>query len=193
MDVREPQEFEAGHLPEAINIPYSQIEKRAAEIEKDHPYIFYCISSSWRAPYSANTLADLGYTNVYVLEGGINAWNAGGQVLYASQKSIPPMVALYPKGLTKELYHPADQQYLKKIQITSEELAQYDGKNGRPAYVAIDSIIYDVTQSRLWRGGEHDPSHGKATAGRDLTEIIKDAPHGREHLEKFPVVGSLKQ
>jgi predicted heme/steroid binding protein len=62
----------------------------------------------------------------------------------------------------------------------------------QPAYVAVNGIIYDLTQSRLWRGGVHDPSKGKAMAGRDLTEVLKDSPHGDSHLKDFPVVGYLK-
>ena len=43
--------------------------------------------------------------------------------------------------------------------------------------MAVDGVIYDLTQSRLWREGNHDPSHGRAGAGRDLTEVIKESPH----------------
>ena len=75
--------------------------------------------------------------------------------------------------------------------MTLEELSHYDGKDGRPAYVAVKVLIYDLTESRLRRGGEHDPSKGKATAGRDLTEVLKDSPHGDKHLKDFPVVGEL--
>ncbi len=191
VDVREPQEYEAGHIEGAVNIPYREIEQRAKEINSIDSYIFYCIHSSWRAPYVANLLADQGHTNVYVLEGGIAAWNAGGQVIYSSNGTEEPQVALYPQGLEKKLTHPADHSYPDKINLTKEELKNYDGQDGKPAYVAVDDIIYDVTNSRLWRGGMHDPSEGKATAGRDLTEVLKESPHGKENLERFPVVGTL--
>lgn len=43
IDVREPAEFEAGHLEGALNIPHTQIERRSDEITKDHPHVVYCI------------------------------------------------------------------------------------------------------------------------------------------------------
>jgi predicted heme/steroid binding protein/rhodanese-related sulfurtransferase len=191
IDVREKDEFDEGHLPGAINIPYNEIEGRLAEFDRERRQVLYCIASSWRAPYSANLLADHGFTNVYVLEGGVAAWNAGGQIIYPTNSRVPGTVAAYPKDLHKILIHPPDKKYDTRIHITAEELNQYDGKNGRPAYVAVNGVIYDLTASRLWRGGEHDPSHGEALAGRDLTETLKDSPHGDKHLKNFPVVGSL--
>jgi predicted heme/steroid binding protein len=73
-------------------------------------------------------------------------------------------------------------------QFTVEELKQFDGKDGRPAYVAYNGKVYDVTQSSLWDSG----MHFEHLAGADLTEIFKDAPHGEEVLERVPIVGELK-
>ncbi len=70
--------------------------------------------------------------------------------------------------------------------FTPSELKKYDGKNGRRAYVACNGIVYDVTESFLWKNGKHQALH---EAGRDLTEEIKEAPHGEEFLKKFPIVG----
>jgi len=74
--------------------------------------------------------------------------------------------------------------------FTREELRQYDGKDGRPAYVALQGKVYDVSASFLWRGGKHQALH---QAGADLTEALKSAPHGEELLTKFPVVGELPE
>ena len=192
IDVRDPREYDVGHIEGAINIPYLEVEKHAKEFKRrKHFYVFYCIYSAWRAPYAANTLADLGFRNVYILQGGISAWNAGGQVIFPNRPDGKISIAPYPPDLPKTLYHPRDRQYPRKVDLTVEELSRYDGKNGRAAYVAVDNVIYDVTQSRLWRGGVHDPSEGRAVAGRDLTEVFKHAPHGKDHLERFPVAGSL--
>ena len=191
IDVREPEEFQAGHLPGAINIPYAQVEERMDQLSREIPQIIYCIHSSWRAPYVANLLLDNGIENVYVLEGGVSAWNAGGTVVYpTTSKKIN--IAPYPKDLVKDLKHPPARDYKTKIDLTPQQLKEFDGKNGRPAYVAVDGIIYDVTTSRLWRGGDHDPSHGEAKAGQDLSEALKLAPHSVENLHRFPVVGQLK-
>ncbi len=191
IDVREPEEFAAGHLQGALNIPHSQIEGRAGEVTRDHPHVVYCIHSSWRAPYAANALADIGYGNVHVLDGGISAWHEGGQAVYATSPGREPAVAPYPEGLSRSLRHPRDRSYDERLDLTADELSAYDGKDGRPAYVALEGVVYDVTNSRLWRAGEHDPSHGRAQAGRDLTPVFGKAPHGLENLERFPVVGRL--
>jgi predicted heme/steroid binding protein len=72
--------------------------------------------------------------------------------------------------------------------FTLEELAGFDGKNGRRAYVAVKSKVYDVTDDPLWTGGDHQGSH---QAGRDLTAEIDLAPHGPENLDRVTLVGAL--
>lgn len=72
--------------------------------------------------------------------------------------------------------------------FTEEELAKYDGKNGNLAYVAYKGKVYDLTESFLWKNGIHQVLH---SAGLDLTDALKQAPHGDNVLEKFPVVGSI--
>ncbi len=191
VDVREPKEFEVGHIPGAINLPYAEAEEKINNLDWSKSHVFYCIHSTWRAPYVANLAADLGHKNSYILEGGIAAWNAEGQELIALDSTKKPEVADYPKDLPKILKTPPLREYKTKINLTPSQLSEFNGKNGRPAYVAVDGIIYDLTESRLWRGGEHDPSHGEAQAGRDLSEMIKQSPHGKKNLERFPVVGWL--
>lgn len=72
--------------------------------------------------------------------------------------------------------------------FTLEELAVYDGTNGNPAYIAVDGIVYDVTNVSQWRGGQHNGF----TAGKDLTEEIKTiSPHGVSKLVGLVVVGTL--
>ncbi|MFB2623916.1 MULTISPECIES: cytochrome b5 domain-containing protein [Methanothermobacter] len=73
-------------------------------------------------------------------------------------------------------------------EFTPDDLRKFDGISG-PAYVACDGIVYDVSESFLWRDGRHQVIH---RAGGDLTHELEKAPHGRELLERFPVVGTLK-
>lgn len=72
--------------------------------------------------------------------------------------------------------------------ITLEELKQYDGKNGKPAYIAYQGKVYDVSQSRLWSEGDHMGLH---EAGKDLTDDIDLAPHREEVLERAKLVGNV--
>jgi len=72
--------------------------------------------------------------------------------------------------------------------FTLEELKKYDGKDGRPAYIAYKDKVYDVTEDFLWMGGDHQGEH---VAGRDLTEDMALAPHGEDVLERVKQVGVL--
>jgi predicted heme/steroid binding protein len=72
--------------------------------------------------------------------------------------------------------------------FTLEELKQYDGRDGRPAYIAYKGKVYDVTDSFLWIDGDHQGQHA---AGKDLTEDMALAPHGEETLERIKIVGVL--
>ena len=73
--------------------------------------------------------------------------------------------------------------------MTRKELADFDGREGRKAYGAVNGTIYDFTESPLWKNGDHQGAH---QAGQDLTEELKDAPHVRAVIERFPVVGRLE-
>ncbi len=70
------------------------------------------------------------------------------------------------------------------------ELNRFDGKEGRPLYIVFEGKIYDLTQSRLWLEGKHMGVH---TRNENLTDTIRGAPHSREVLERFPLVGRLEE
>ncbi|MEN6318489.1 MAG: DUF2231 domain-containing protein [Syntrophaceae bacterium] len=70
-----------------------------------------------------------------------------------------------------------------------ESLAQFNGKEGRPCYIAHKGKVFDVGTSKLWNNGLHMKRH---TAGHDLTTDIEAAPHGPEKLDLYPQVGVLK-
>jgi predicted heme/steroid binding protein len=72
--------------------------------------------------------------------------------------------------------------------FSKEELAQYNGKNGAPAYIVYKGKVYDVSTSFIWKIGRHQVVHN---AGEDLTGGFEQAPHGVEMLERFPVIGTL--
>jgi len=73
--------------------------------------------------------------------------------------------------------------------MTREELSHYNGKDGRPAYIAYKGIVYDVSESDMWEDGEHQGEH---VAGVDLTEALQYAPHGEEVFSGFNTVGKLE-
>jgi len=75
------------------------------------------------------------------------------------------------------------------LELDKNQLSEHNGQDGKPAYVAFDGKIYDVTNSKMWKKGLHMNRHH---AGQDLTEAIGAAPHGPEVLTRFQQVGTLK-
>ena len=73
--------------------------------------------------------------------------------------------------------------------FTEEELKQYDGLEGRPAYFAYKGKVYDASGSSHWYEGDHAGMH---QAGQDLTAAMDDAPHDEDVILELPVVGILK-
>jgi predicted heme/steroid binding protein/uncharacterized membrane protein len=75
-------------------------------------------------------------------------------------------------------------------EFDSAELAQFNGENGKPIYIAHGGKVYDVSESKLWRKGVHMQRH---RAGQDLSTDIQAAPHETDVLERYPQVGILKK
>ncbi len=75
-----------------------------------------------------------------------------------------------------------------KQDLTVEELHSFDGKEGRPAFIAYNGKVYDVTNSKLWREGSHARKH---LAGHDLTDALRTAPHKEDKVLPMPLVGNL--
>lgn len=74
IDVREPQEFENGHILGARNIPMTQLKQRLIEIRPDKPVYLYCQGSA-RSQRAAQTLHKQGYKKLYQLKGGFKNWS----------------------------------------------------------------------------------------------------------------------
>lgn len=74
-------------------------------------------------------------------------------------------------------------------QFTLEELAQYDGSNGKPIYVAVDGIVYDLSKVESWSGGKHFD----LTAGKDLTTEFNSHHGVITELSGIPKIGILTE
>ena len=75
LDVREPDEYEQGALGGAVHIPRGFLEVQVAGRIPDHatPLVVYCAGGT-RSAFAADTLAQLGYTDVVSMAGGFNRW-----------------------------------------------------------------------------------------------------------------------
>jgi rhodanese-related sulfurtransferase len=80
LDVREPDEWVAGHPPGAHHVPMMQIPARAAEVPADRDVVVICRVGARSAQVVA-FLRQRGHENVYNLDGGLFAWAAAGRPL----------------------------------------------------------------------------------------------------------------
>lgn len=77
LDVRTPEEFQAGHISGAVNISVQTLAQRLNEVPTDKPVVVYCRSGN-RSNTATSILDNAGYTNVYDIDGGTIAWTASG-------------------------------------------------------------------------------------------------------------------
>jgi rhodanese-related sulfurtransferase len=79
LDIRTPEEFAAGHLAGAINVDYyaSDFEDQLAQLNLDVPYVMYCNSGN-RSSNALPLMDSLGFSEVYEMDGGIQAWFGAG-------------------------------------------------------------------------------------------------------------------
>jgi rhodanese-related sulfurtransferase len=88
LDVRTPEEYAAGHVPGAVNVPYDQVASRLAQIPKDKDVVLYC-KSGRRAGLAADVLAANGYTKLEHLQGDIQAWLQDGRPVEGGDATGP--------------------------------------------------------------------------------------------------------
>lgn len=74
LDVREQHEFEYAHIEGSQHIPLGQIPQRIAEIDSSHECVVIC-HHGIRSQQAATFLVNSGFTNIYNLSGGIDAWS----------------------------------------------------------------------------------------------------------------------
>jgi rhodanese-related sulfurtransferase len=77
LDVREPDEYAAGHIPGIVLIPMGEVAERLSEIPEDKTVIVTCRSGN-RSGQIADLLREMGYADVHNMEGGIVAWEEAG-------------------------------------------------------------------------------------------------------------------
>jgi len=77
LDVRTDEEWEAGHIPGAVHIPYNQVTERRGEVPTDRDVVVHCAIAP-RARIAEKTLIASGHPRVFHLTGGFEAWRNDG-------------------------------------------------------------------------------------------------------------------
>jgi adenylyltransferase/sulfurtransferase len=157
LDVREGDEWEQGHLDQAIFLPRGFLEPKADKIltDKNQPIVVYCAGGT-RSAFAAKTLQDLGYTTVFSMRGGFNEWKNNGFPFVTPEKVGKDQMARYSRHLRiPEVGEQGQLQLLK-----SKVLLVGAGGLGSPAgvYLAasgvgtIGLVDYDIVdESNLQR------------------------------------------
>lgn len=94
------------------------------------------------------------------------------------------VIALGPKLKNTRQIHHAQQ----KGNLTTDDLAQFDGTENRDAYIGYEGKLYNMSRSEFWKDGVH---FGRHKAGEDLTDMLNQAPHGEDKILSMPMVGDL--
>jgi rhodanese-related sulfurtransferase len=87
LDVREDDEWAAGHAPEAVHIPVGALAERAAEIPGDREVYIICRTGA-RSAYAAQALAGAGWTTINVAD-GMTGWAVAGRPMISESGSEP--------------------------------------------------------------------------------------------------------
>ncbi|MCX8006601.1 MAG: rhodanese-like domain-containing protein [Coriobacteriia bacterium] len=96
VDVRSPEEFVAGHIPGAENVPVDQVAAEAKGWDKGEPILVYCATGA-RSSYALQQLQQAGFEHVYNLKAGIVAWE--GEVTSGSATQTASGLQPLPSGL----------------------------------------------------------------------------------------------
>ncbi len=90
LDVREPEEYEQGALPDAVALPRGHLEFQVEGKlpDKDAPVVVYCAGGT-RSAFAAKTLGQLGYTDVVSMAGGFNRWKDEGKP-WSTPRTLTP-------------------------------------------------------------------------------------------------------
>lgn len=80
VDVREPQEWQAGHIPGAVHIPLGQLPQRRGELDPAQPTVVVCRSGN-RSAHATSLLRQAGFADVRNLAGGIVGWARAGRTV----------------------------------------------------------------------------------------------------------------
>ncbi len=79
LDVREPDEWAAGHIPDATLLPLGELQARVAEVPRDRQVVVVCRSGN-RSAQGRDILLGAGFPSVTSMAGGMNEWAAAGYV-----------------------------------------------------------------------------------------------------------------
>jgi rhodanese-related sulfurtransferase len=196
VDVRQPWEYEKGHLPGARLIPVGQLSDRKAELDPRKTTIVYC-AAGVRSRAAASILERSGFREVHSMAGGINSWHGliaegipeAGIPWFAAARSVGELVALawFLEEGTKIFYEKTaealpghDQAGLFRELAAAEEhhkqmlSALYRDITGTAGDIDFPSLMGRYPQEKIMEGGmrlDDALTWSKGKAPRDILEL----------------------
>lgn len=73
LDVRTPEEYQDGHIPNALLIPLQELENKLNDLDKDEPYLVVCRSGN-RSTQASEILTSNSFAEIYNMTDGMNSW-----------------------------------------------------------------------------------------------------------------------
>jgi sulfur-carrier protein adenylyltransferase/sulfurtransferase len=118
LDVREPDEWEEGHVPGAVHVPRGNLESRVESLAPDRsrPIVVYCAGGS-RSAFAAKTLGELGYEDVQSMAGGYTDWKRNGFPTQLPRTLSPEQRSRYSRHLLIPEVGEAGQQKLLDAKV----------------------------------------------------------------------------
>lgn len=144
LDVRQPEEYEAGHIPGSRLIPLGELEIRYNELERDKKIITYC-RSGHRSMGAAILLCGLGFKGIYVMDGGMLDWNyeilkgipEGKSELIRGKEGVGDVLVIVLKlesGSYTYYLRVKENVRSKKLSETLQRLAEFEEKHMEKIY-----------------------------------------------------------
>jgi len=170
LDVREPDEYEQGALPGAVHIPRGHLESQVESKVPDHdaPLVVYCAGGT-RSAFAADTLSQLGYSDVVSVAGGFNKWKDEGRPWTTPATLTPDQRNRYQRHLLLPEVDVAGQQKL----LQSRVLLLGAGGLGSPAALYLAAA-------------------GVGTIGIIDMDVVDESNLQRQILHNFDRVGERK-
>lgn len=155
VDVRTPQEFQGGHIANAmnININGSDFETKIAMLDKNKPVMVYCLAGG-RSSSAASYMSKQGFKTIYELQGGVNKWNAAGKPLEGANPNA--------KGMSME-------EFRAKLSGDKPVLVDVSAKWCAPCRVMapmLDSLAKEMSATMVFVNIDAD-------ANKDLLKQLK--------------------
>ncbi len=191
IDVREPAEYEEGHIPGAVNISLRELAANVDKIPADSPVFVYC-QSGYRAGLAVSSLRMIGYDNVSSFSGSYAAWTEAGEEV--STDAVEAVVVGDP-GLAPELVAAGD-AYLANI---PEGWLTAGDVEAVKAAIEAGAFVLDVRTPAEYAEGHIDGATNiqlrELTANMDKiptdVQVIVHCQSGFRAALSMPVLGAL--